>query len=191
MPEGLSQRQAGDLSRRARRTFVLVVTGAVLVLVIAPPLIVQMASGAGSWIPPTLANVDAARAGREDGEVARLAANYGVRVGAINPNVFEDQIYKHGSLGNPDRCLVMIPWALTPANRVVCPVALKDIAVHPSGRYPEKVKAKGCCGPVYEVDEDGKPVSSSKFIEIHFRDGKVVGMVSFTDLVIRGMLKNL
>ena len=33
------------------------VTGAVVALVIAPPLIVQMASGAGSWIPPTLANV--------------------------------------------------------------------------------------------------------------------------------------
>lgn len=26
---------------------------------------------------------------------------YGVRIGAINPNVFEDQIYKHGSLANP------------------------------------------------------------------------------------------
>ena len=25
-------------------------------------------------------------------------------------------------------------------------------------------------------DETGKPVSSSKFIEVHFRDGKVVGM---------------
>ncbi len=36
------------------------------------------------------------------GEVARLAAEHGVRVGAINPNVFQDQIYKHGSLGNPD-----------------------------------------------------------------------------------------
>ena len=36
------------------------------------------------------------------GEVAAMAANYGVRVGAINPNVFEEQIYKHGSLGNPD-----------------------------------------------------------------------------------------
>ncbi len=31
-----------------------------------------------------------------------LAAKYGVRVGAINPNVFQDQIYKYGSLGNPD-----------------------------------------------------------------------------------------
>ncbi len=26
----------------------------------------------------------------------------GVRLGAINPNVFQDQIYKNGSLGNPD-----------------------------------------------------------------------------------------
>jgi L-rhamnose isomerase/sugar isomerase len=30
------------------------------------------------------------------------AAKYGVSIGSINPNVFEDQIYKHGSLGNPD-----------------------------------------------------------------------------------------
>jgi L-rhamnose isomerase / sugar isomerase len=34
--------------------------------------------------------------------VCAIAARYGVRIGAINPNVFEDQIYKHGSLGNPD-----------------------------------------------------------------------------------------
>jgi ABC-2 type transport system permease protein len=33
------------------------VTGAVLMLVIAPPLVVQIAGGAGNWIPPTLANV--------------------------------------------------------------------------------------------------------------------------------------
>jgi L-rhamnose isomerase/sugar isomerase len=31
-----------------------------------------------------------------------LAQPHGVRIGAINPNTFEDQIYKHGSLGNPD-----------------------------------------------------------------------------------------
>jgi L-rhamnose isomerase/sugar isomerase len=30
------------------------------------------------------------------------AAKYGVSIGSINPNVFEGQIYKHGSLGNPD-----------------------------------------------------------------------------------------
>lgn len=35
-------------------------------------------------------------------EVRRAAAKYGVRAGSINPNVFQDQIYKHGSLGNPD-----------------------------------------------------------------------------------------
>jgi L-rhamnose isomerase / sugar isomerase len=35
-------------------------------------------------------------------DVAAMAARHGVRVGSINPNVFQDQIYKHGSLGNPD-----------------------------------------------------------------------------------------
>jgi len=35
-------------------------------------------------------------------ETMKLAAKYGVRIGAINPNVFQDQIYKHGSLGSPD-----------------------------------------------------------------------------------------
>jgi L-rhamnose isomerase/sugar isomerase len=35
-------------------------------------------------------------------EVKQAAARYGVRPGSINPNVFQDQIYKHGSLGNPD-----------------------------------------------------------------------------------------
>ncbi|HUS06305.1 MAG TPA: TIM barrel protein [Bryobacteraceae bacterium] len=35
-------------------------------------------------------------------DVQRLAGKYGVRPGSINPNLFQDQIYKHGSLGNPD-----------------------------------------------------------------------------------------
>ena len=39
---------------------------------------------------------------------------------------------------------------------VGCPVAVKDIVVHPNGKYPQKVKAKGCCGPVFEVDRHGK-----------------------------------
>jgi L-rhamnose isomerase / sugar isomerase len=30
------------------------------------------------------------------------AADLGVSIGAINPNVFQDQIYKHGSLGSPE-----------------------------------------------------------------------------------------
>jgi L-rhamnose isomerase/sugar isomerase len=36
------------------------------------------------------------------GNVNKLAERYGVRAGAINPNVFQDQHYKYGSLGNPD-----------------------------------------------------------------------------------------
>jgi L-rhamnose isomerase / sugar isomerase len=35
-------------------------------------------------------------------EVMASAKKVGVRIGSINPNVFQDQIYKHGSLGNPD-----------------------------------------------------------------------------------------
>ncbi len=38
-------------------------------------------------------------------EVKGYAAKYGVGVGAINPNVFQDQIYKYGSLANPDRAV--------------------------------------------------------------------------------------
>jgi L-rhamnose isomerase/sugar isomerase len=34
--------------------------------------------------------------------VSALAAKHGVRIGSINPNVFQDQIYKHGSLGSPE-----------------------------------------------------------------------------------------
>lgn len=34
--------------------------------------------------------------------VSELANSYGVKPGSINPNYFQDQIYKHGSFGNPD-----------------------------------------------------------------------------------------
>jgi L-rhamnose isomerase / sugar isomerase len=34
--------------------------------------------------------------------VEHMAAQHGVRIGAINPNIFQDQCYKYGSLGNPD-----------------------------------------------------------------------------------------
>ncbi len=34
--------------------------------------------------------------------IEALAAQHGLRAGSINPNTFQDQIYKHGSLGNPD-----------------------------------------------------------------------------------------
>ena len=39
------------------------------------------------------------------GDVARVQAleqQHGVRAGAITPNLFQDQRYKHGSVGNPD-----------------------------------------------------------------------------------------
>ena len=43
---------------------------------------------------------------------------------------------------------------------VACPVALSDMAVQVGGLYPQKVKARACCGPVYEVDIDGVGVVS-------------------------------
>jgi hypothetical protein len=49
------------------------VTGAVLMLVIVPLLVVQTASGAGSWIPQTLANV-VAGVSNEVTAVAAIAA---------------------------------------------------------------------------------------------------------------------
>jgi len=37
-----------------------------------------------------------------DPAVVKLAASHGVRIGAINPNVFQDQCYKYGSICNRD-----------------------------------------------------------------------------------------
>jgi L-rhamnose isomerase/sugar isomerase len=34
--------------------------------------------------------------------VQQVSREHGVAIGSINPNVFQDQCYKHGSLGNPD-----------------------------------------------------------------------------------------
>src|SRR5439155_5853166 len=45
---------------------------------------------------------DLPRGARDCAEVQRLAAEHGLRPGSINPNVFQDQHYKFGSLGNPD-----------------------------------------------------------------------------------------
>ncbi len=39
---------------------------------------------------------------RDVAEVQALGRKHGVTAGSINPNVFQDQEYKHGSLGNPD-----------------------------------------------------------------------------------------
>jgi len=40
--------------------------------------------------------------GDEPAAVARLATQHGVRIGAVNPNLFQDQEYKWGSFGNND-----------------------------------------------------------------------------------------
>jgi L-rhamnose isomerase/sugar isomerase len=48
---------------------------------------------------------DFAEGQRSVSEVERLGHQYGVRPGAINPNLFQDQQYKHGSLGNPDKAV--------------------------------------------------------------------------------------
>ncbi len=42
------------------------------------------------------------KAGEDPNTTADLAAKYGVRIGAINPNVFQDQAYKLGSFCSPD-----------------------------------------------------------------------------------------
>jgi L-rhamnose isomerase/sugar isomerase len=38
-------------------------------------------------------------------EIRQLADRYGVQAGSINPNLFQDQIYKFGSFGNPDEAV--------------------------------------------------------------------------------------
>jgi L-rhamnose isomerase / sugar isomerase len=41
--------------------------------------------------------------GAADGpQIEKLGAEHGLRPGAINPNTFQEQIYKHGFFGNPD-----------------------------------------------------------------------------------------
>ncbi len=39
---------------------------------------------------------------KDVGGIRALEARYGVRAGSINPNLFQDQMFKHGSLANPD-----------------------------------------------------------------------------------------
>src|ERR1700737_3276549 len=42
------------------------------------------------------------RSGQAASQIVQLGKKYGVRIGAINPNLFQDQIYKYGSLCNRD-----------------------------------------------------------------------------------------
>lgn len=43
-------------------------------------------------------------------------------------------------------------------NFVACPVSLSEMAVHPDGSYPEKVKAPRVCAPVWQCDVDGNRI---------------------------------
>src|SRR5919205_1557116 len=47
-------------------------------------------------LPAGVENVD---------DIERISSRAGVRPGSINPNVFQDQMYKFGSFGNPDECV--------------------------------------------------------------------------------------
>jgi hypothetical protein len=43
---------------------------------------------------------------------------------------------------------------------VACPVLVSEIAIHPDGTFPQKVKAPRVCAPCWEVDRNGEAVSS-------------------------------
>ena len=47
---------------------------------------------------------------------------------------------------------------------IACPVKAKDIVIHPDGQFPQKVKARCCCAPVWEVDIDGKRIDMSAIV---------------------------
>ena len=52
-------------------------------------------------------------------------------------------------------------------HRLICPVLLTDIAVHPDGEYPQKCKARAVTSPLWEVDAHGEPIDE---ISIKIRD---------------------
>jgi L-rhamnose isomerase/sugar isomerase len=39
---------------------------------------------------------------KDVGQVQQLSKKYGIKAGSINPNIFQNQEYKYGSVGNPD-----------------------------------------------------------------------------------------
>ena len=45
---------------------------------------------------------DLPRGVKDVARVRELSGQYGIRAGAINPNLFQSQLYKYGSFGNPD-----------------------------------------------------------------------------------------
>ena len=75
---------------------------------------------------------------------------------------FSSTVISSSSRENPATARVMrnFSGAFSPrATRyVACPVRLEDIAINGREANTGKVKAKGVCAPVYEVDEQGQPL---------------------------------
>jgi hypothetical protein len=44
---------------------------------------------------------------------------------------------------------------------IACPVALADMALVDKPEYPDKIKARGCCGPVWECNLDGERIKEA------------------------------
>ncbi|HZO60737.1 MAG TPA: hypothetical protein VFB51_13690 [Solirubrobacterales bacterium] len=65
-----------------------------------------------------------------------------------------------GGLHFSPRPTFAVPGPADEMRFVACPVRVADIAFHPGGMYPDKVKAKGACAPVWEVHEDGTAVDA-------------------------------
>ena len=49
----------------------------------------------------------------------------------------------------------------TAEHDLICPTRLSDMAVHPDGTYPQKVKASGCAAPIWEVNRRGEPIDEA------------------------------
>jgi hypothetical protein len=49
---------------------------------------------------------------------------------------------------------------------IACPIRVKDIHPYKNARYPNKIKAESVCGPVWEVDRNGKKLDNKKSVKI-------------------------
>ena len=67
-----------------------------------------------------------------------------------------------GGLHFSPRPVMALQFCPEATKYVACPVRLSEIVMHPNGQYPEKVKAPGCCGKVYEVNIDGERIKAAK-----------------------------
>ena len=95
----------------------------------------------------------------------------------VNSNYFSDYNFKYlpGSLpiapdwdGGDKECggglhfspvpAMTLKYAPTAKKFMACPIKLTDISVKPNANMPDKIKAKGCCLPIWEVDINGNKI---------------------------------